>query len=39
MKICLSIQDVHVWKDLLCKEVKSILTATNSDIEMARHLN
>jgi len=39
MKIRSSIQNVRVWEDLLYKEVKNILTATNSNIKMARHFN
>jgi len=32
-------QGVRAWEDLLYKEVRSTLTATNSDIKIARHLN
>ena len=32
-------QDIRMWKDLLYKEVRSTLTATNSDAKIARHLN
>ena len=39
MKIYSGIQDIYIWKDLLYKEVRNTLTATNSNIKMARYLN
>ena len=30
---------MRTWKDLLYKEVRSTLTATNSNIKMAKYLN
>jgi len=30
---------MRAWKDLLCKEVRSTLTATNSNTKMAQYLN
>jgi len=29
-------QNVRIWKDLLCKEAMSTLTATNPNIKMAQ---
>jgi len=30
---------MRAWKDLLYKEARSTLTATNSDAKIARHLD
>ena len=30
---------MHIWKNLLYKEIRSTLTTANSNIKMARYIN